>query len=143
MIEEIRKLLEKYRNKGILIDTNLLLMYLIGATINPDFIHRFKRTQKYVREDYDILNNLIRYFKRVITTPNIFTEVSNLTNSLEYKYKVLFTEIFAKNILLLDEHYLESKKAAGTSEFHKFGITDAVIFYVVSHKYLLLTDDLP
>ena len=40
-------LISAYRNKGVLLDANLLLLFCIG-TLNKDFISRFKRTNTFV-----------------------------------------------------------------------------------------------
>ncbi len=80
------EIIGSYRNKGILIDTNLLLLYFIGK-YNKSLIQYFKRTQKYVIEDYELSTSVIKFFTRIITTPNILTEVSNLSGNLENKLK--------------------------------------------------------
>jgi hypothetical protein len=139
-LENYDKLISRYKNKGILIDTNLLLVYLIGS-IKPELISKFKRTKSYIKEDYQTLHNLIDYFGLVVTTPNILTEVNNLPNSLDGKYTSRFYQIFSETIMVLEEHCMSSKKAAGTSEFGKFGITDTTLFYISKSNYLLLTDD--
>lgn len=51
---EMQALLAKYSTKGILIDTNIFLLYLIGS-VNRKRISRFKRTIQFVPEDYDLL----------------------------------------------------------------------------------------
>lgn len=48
------ELISRYAPRGILIDTNILLLYFVGTT-NPDRIARFKRTQTFVKEDYNVL----------------------------------------------------------------------------------------
>jgi hypothetical protein len=140
MIELVEKLIVKYRNKGILIDANLLLMLLVGS-VKPDMIPNFKRTRVYAKEDYDTLRKLIDFFNKVVTTPNILTEVSNLSNSLEGKYKSQFYEAFSDKISILEERHIESRKAASFKEFDRFGLTDSIIFHISRGNYLLLTDD--
>lgn len=58
---EVSKLLSKYYTKGILIDTNILLLYLIGR-VNRERIPKFKRTVQFTPEDYDILLELVSKF---------------------------------------------------------------------------------
>jgi len=140
MIELLEKLIVKYRNKGILIDTNLLLMLLVGS-VKPDMIPNFKRTRIYAKEDYYTLRKLIGCFNSVVTTPNVLTEVSNLSNSLEGKYKSQFYKIFSDTISILEERHIESRKAVSFNEFDRFGLTDSIIFHVSKGSYLLLTDD--
>lgn len=51
MIREIDSLWARYRQKGILVDTNILLLWFVGA-VNRDRISQFKRTQKFSPEDF-------------------------------------------------------------------------------------------
>ena len=53
-MSEVSNLLSKYYSKRILIDTNILLLYLVGR-VNRERITRFKRTAQFIPEDYDIL----------------------------------------------------------------------------------------
>jgi len=41
------------RSKGLLVDTNLLLLYIVGS-LNPEKIARHKRTDKFTIEDYKL-----------------------------------------------------------------------------------------
>jgi hypothetical protein len=55
-----------YRRKGILVDTNLLLLLIVGATPS---IKNFKRTNMYDSSDYELLVRLIDQFE---TSSRIF-----------------------------------------------------------------------
>jgi len=130
-----------YKNKGVLIDANILLLFCIG-TLNKDYIPKFKRTSMYVVEDFDILTTFLSLFTKVVTTPNVLTEVSNLANSLTGKYRDSFGVILSKAIEMCDEKYLESVNVANTYELYHFGISDAIMLRLAKSHYLLLTDDL-
>lgn len=127
-----------YRNKGILIDSNILLLFLVG-TYNPLRIQNFKRTQKYTVEDFDLLKSFVKFFTKVITTPNILTEVSNLCSDLPEQFKLEFV----KQIEVLKEHYVPSSEISKLEHFKKYGLTDSGIINLVKGKYLVLSDDLP
>jgi hypothetical protein len=77
MNDEIQRLVVRYARKGILIDTNILLLYFLGS-FDQDLIPSFKRTVQFTVEDYNTLLLLLQMFDRLVTTPNILTEVSNL-----------------------------------------------------------------
>ena len=133
--------LQKYCNQGILIDTNLLLLLFVGQ-LSENFIQKFKRTDKYTKSDYQILLNFIDKFDKVVTTPNIMTEVSNLGgNMYGDKLKVFFSK-FVDNLAIISEQYLESKTIANSENIDKFGLTDIGIVLVAKDNYLILTDDL-
>lgn len=65
----INELLNKYKNKGVLVDTNILLLWFVGS-LNPARISRFNRTEKFSPEDYDLLVRILYPFGKVITTAN-------------------------------------------------------------------------
>lgn len=53
---------------GLLIDTNLLLLLVVG-TIDPGYVRRHKRTQRFTTRDYDELVALADLFDVLVTTP--------------------------------------------------------------------------
>ncbi len=142
MKDYIKGLVEKYSIKGALVDTNLLLLLIVGLT-NEESITRFKRTNKYTIDDYRMLQVLLKSFKTLWTTPNILTEVSNLAGNIEDWGKDQLFQILSKFILSHDEKYQPSKSVAGTYEFVRFGLTDSILLQVVTEGLLLITDDFP
>jgi rRNA-processing protein FCF1 len=140
MTDDIENLFARYRGKGILIDTNILLLWLIGST-NKARIAKFNRTQGFVPEDYELLVDIFQTFQKVLTTPNILTEVSNLINQLGEPERSQCFSIFARDIIQLDEIYTDSHTIAATDKFTKFGLTDCGIASLAKGNYLVLTED--
>jgi rRNA-processing protein FCF1 len=140
MTEDIEELFTRYRSKGILIDTNILLLWLVGST-NKARITQFNRTQGFVPEDYELLVDIFQTFSKIFTTPNILTEVSNLINQLGEPERSKCFSIFARDIVQLDEIYTDSHTIAATDKFSKFGLTDCGIANLAQGKYLVLTED--
>ena len=91
-MDQIRDLLDRYRRKGILIDTNLLLLFVVGSC-NVKHIGTFKRTKKFIPADFEALRRMLGNFRRLVTTPNILTEVSNFLGQLPTGIQ---PEIFSK-----------------------------------------------
>ncbi len=135
-------LLQQYRQRGVLLDTNILLLYFVGA-LDPQLIPQFKRTKIFAVEDFATLQALLQHIETYITTPNILTEVSNLAGQLSGRWREDYFSIFAQGLTLLDEQYVRSTEIATTSVFRRFGITDAGIIHVAQGKYLTITDDFP
>lgn len=52
MKEYINNLFNKYRKKGVVVDTNILLLWFVGS-VNRSRISQFNRTEKFAPEDYD------------------------------------------------------------------------------------------
>lgn len=135
-------LFQKYKSRGIVVDANLLLVYFLGS-FNPQLITQYKRTQKYTVDDFIILYQIIKYFDRLLTTPNILTEVSNLSTALGEQIKEEYFKKFKTLVTTLDEKIIVSKKAVKNKHFEKYGLTDAVIVELCQKKYLVITDDFP
>jgi hypothetical protein len=137
---EIQALFAKYRNKGILIDTNIFLLYLVGS-VNRERISKFKRTMQFEAEDYNVLLQIVSNFTEIITTPNILTEVNSLANQLGEPERSKCCQLFAILITQVKEEYLNSNDVAQQFFFAKFGLTDSGITQLAKDKYLVLTDD--
>lgn len=134
--------IQRYRTTGVLVDTNILLLLFIGS-VDRRLIERFKRTMArgFEASDYELLTSFLKLFEdRVVTTPHILTEVSNLAGQLGSQ-KQRFFSYFAKGISQLIEHYKPSADLARAVSFAKFGLTDTAIIDLVKGQYLVLTDD--
>ncbi|MEH2244567.1 hypothetical protein [Nostoc sp.] len=81
MKDLIASLMRRYCQKGVLIDTNILLLFLVGS-VNQKRITKFNRTQQFIPEHYELLLAFIAKFQKLVTTPNILTEVNSLANQL-------------------------------------------------------------
>jgi len=140
-MDYFKELFSRYRSKGVLIDTNLLLVYFVGM-YDPQRIPKFKRTVAFAVEDFYTLLAFFEFFDRVVTTPNILTEVNSFSNQLPDDIKPAYYPEFAKHLAGLEEHYIESRKVSPLAHFKKFGLTDAGIIELVRERFLVLTDDL-
>jgi rRNA-processing protein FCF1 len=139
-MQHLEQLLARYKSKGVIIDTNLLLLYFVGM-YDPHRITKFKRTMIFAVEDFYTLLGFFKYFSKVVTTPNILTEVNSLANQLADSLKVTFYPMFASQLANLEEHYIESRTLSSTPQFLKLGLTDSGILNLAQGQYLVLTDD--
>jgi rRNA-processing protein FCF1 len=129
-----------YSGKGLLIDSNLLLLFFVGLH-DRTRIEKFKRTAQFTIEDFELLITFIEQFKEVVTTPNILTEVSNLLGQLPDKLRYSFYQRSANGLKDLHEQYTPSRELGDEKAFPKFGLTDTAVLRAASGKYLVLTDD--
>jgi hypothetical protein len=135
MNDYLGQLIQHYSQHGIIVDTNVLLLYFVGNS-------RHKRTSQYLPRDYDLLLKLLKRFQnRIVTTPNILTEVSNLLGNCTTSDQKKLWSVFASKVSVLGEKYLDSQRISQTPMFSKFGLTDSAIIELVKDKYLILTDD--
>ena len=134
------QLIEKHHATGVVVDTNLLLVYFIGLC-NRALIEGFKRTQKYTLADFDLLARLLARFVRIVTTPTILTEVNSLANQLRQDQKPSFYALFKRQITILDERHQPSRRICEHVYFPKCGLSDAAILTIAEEGLLVLTDD--
>lgn len=135
-------LIDKHAGSGIVLDTGLLLLLIIGNA-RRELVGTFKRLNSFVPEDYDALTTIVNRFQTIATTPNILTEVSNLADRLRDKYKEVYLNAFIAEISLLDEKYVPTKDVLASDAFSIFGLSDAVIAEIANRDLLVMTTDSP
>ena len=140
MNEYLERLIAKYRTRGVLIDTNLLILYFVGE-FSPERISTLRRTKKFVFADYCLLKAFSDRFAVKVTTPNILTEISNLSGDIPNGLREEFFRSLRAGFEGFNEQYLASSSAATSAIFPRFGLTDSVIAEIASQRYLVLTDD--
>lgn len=139
------QLFSHHSGKSILLDSNLLLVF-IGGTLGAAAFARFKRISAYTIRDYELLVRFLRSFTILITTPHVLTEVSNLANSLPDWWKPDWFENLASLIASekrspgLRERWIPATELSQMPEFAAFGITDSALTRLASEA-LVLTDD--
>jgi len=128
--------------EGVVIDTNLLLLLLVGI-YDKNLINDFKRTQKYDIDDFERLILIVSYCEnRIYTTPNILTEITNLSDGINKDNKFFaFIHKFLEQFMEVanSSHSIISNNL---KIFLKLGLADASIADISSEKILVLTDDL-
>ncbi|MGB8701424.1 MAG: hypothetical protein WCD18_18575 [Thermosynechococcaceae cyanobacterium] len=144
-MKEIEQLIIKNRNRGVIVDANLLLVYIIGD-INPNRLSKFTRTSQFDAQSHELLVELIGNFNPIITTPNILTEVCNLLGNLQEPERsqcLSLVKYLTENKAIFLEFYIESKIAANEICFTRLELTDSVISHLAKKdNYLVLTIDL-
>ena len=130
----------RYRQKGLLVDSNLLLVLFIGM-FDRQLVGRFERTREFLPEDFDLLGRFVASFRQRFTTPNILTELSNLSGKLPEHIRGDYFRSLTNQIDTLAESYTSSRSLAHSPSFPRFGLTDSSIIEGPRNKYLVLTDD--
>jgi hypothetical protein len=134
--------IQLYRRRELLIDTNLLLLYFVGAS-RPDRIRSFNRTSRYSVDDFALLEQVISQFKRMTTTPHVLTEVSNLMGQCEEPWRSDLRGWLSAAIAGWNETSTASRSLAKAGHFPRFGLTDTAIADLAPGSCLILTDDRP
>jgi predicted nucleic acid-binding protein len=126
---------------GLLVDTNLLVLYVVGA-VNRNRIETFKRTCQYTKTDHELLLRVLGRFKQLHTVAHVLAEVSNLTD-LPGPERLRARLVLKETISLLSETELPSARAAEDRLYERLGLVDAAIGAVArKHDCAVLTDDL-
>jgi len=137
----VELLVERFKAKGVLVDSNLALLYLVGSfDLHLIGDGKFNKLSKYVPEDYELLVRLKSVFKKAVTTPHVLTEISNLANDLPERTKAECLKKFYETFVGIEELAIPSLEAALRPEFHFLGLTDSALA-IVANQYLIVTDD--
>jgi hypothetical protein len=126
--------------RDVIIDTNIFILFLAGQ-INENKIKNYTRNSLYTKEDYYFLLNILSNYDRIITSPNILTEVDNILNRItgedKYKYLILVKTIYKQTI----EKYIKTETISQNWYFDTLGITDSVILMMAKESELLISGD--
>lgn len=98
-------------------------------------LSRFHHTKQYV-QDFPLIEKLVEYFARIYTTPNVLTEISNLSKDLG----VNFFDVLQRVVQVLDEQYCASSDAVSNGEFRRLGLTDSGLLNVAKNHLVVTTD---
>ena len=111
----------------ILIDTNLLILLVVGLT-NPDYIQSHRRTRDdYTTADFDLVFSLYERSDDIVFLPHVLTEVSNLTARPE---RTDIRRTLRRLVEVSTELQVESHVVVSHSVFERLGLADAAIFHV-------------
>jgi len=124
--------LRNARSKGILIDTNLLVLLVVGY-VDRKRIPSFKRTSHYTPEDWDALTGVLEHVPRRYSIAHILAEASTLTDmkgqELEEARAMLHDAISH-----MDELPFASLEACQSAYYRRLGLTDAAIVLVAKRQ---------
>ena len=128
------------RSKGVLIDTNILLLFIVGS-YKRELVGKHKRTIPFLPRDYDLLLRIIGEFGTVQTTHAIVCEVSNLASQIADPDRTGILATLRRIIGTVQEHTISSIDASRCEPFLKIGITDSGILELAKTDIPVLTDD--
>lgn len=129
--------------RSILVDSGPLLLLLIGS-VDPKLIPRHKRLDAYSENHFDELRSFVEGFGRVLVTPNILTEVSNLAPSFKLGDDELKSRVLSRLARLIEEVLevvVPSREAVAQAEFVRLGLTDSGVLSASEENVTVLTAD--
>lgn len=141
-LDQFNDLVSRYRSRGVLLDANLLVLYVIGSH-DRCLISTVTATRQFDGHDFEFVANLVAYMGRLVTTPHILTEVNGLSNTgvprrHRWDYLSTFRERIAEMVAVLSE----SKDVASHEICLRLGLTDAAIAALAVDGSLGVSTDL-
>ena len=127
--------------RQILIDTNLLVLFIVGIT-DPKLIELHKKTKNFEIEDFEMLNNFMGAYQKVLVTPHILTETSNLISYIQDPYKTSLMRTLKNFTLRVEEKIEASSNVAEHQTFLRLGLADAGILSQLDQSVDMVTADL-
>jgi hypothetical protein len=125
----------------ILLDTNLLVLLIVGSTSERS-ISTHKRTRAYVIASFRLLSAIVDSPSKLISTPHILAETSNLIRQCAEPLRSGLSTTFAASIAVLSENHVAARQVVSSRHFQRLGLTDATVLEFGSADVALLTDDL-
>lgn len=135
-------LIAAYRARGVLLDANLLVLYVAGSH-DRRLVLRLKTTRGFSEADLELVAALVAEFDRLVTTPHVLTEVNGLLNVGglgRLRHEVLGT--FAERIDETAEVYHPAGAIAADPAFRRLGLTDAAALALAADGPLVISADL-
>mgnify|MGYP002349650286 CR=1 FL=1 len=138
------RLLQKMQKKGVLLDTNLFILLIVGM-VDPKHISTHKKLKSaYTADDYKILLTTLSTCRKIVVTPHVLAETSNLV------VHGMHGELETKAYLTLQalsqaDNFVETHDAISTivlnAGYTQYGVSDIGLLEALKNELVLLTDD--
>jgi hypothetical protein len=127
---------------GVLLDTNLLLLYLADKT-SDQISDTWKQTEAFTAAHIMLLRELTTAARHLVTTPHILTEASDLADhGVPGRWRDGLRANLRAFMLETRERYVESRRIAGDDAILHLGLADlAQTFFSWRSRPLVLTVD--
>lgn len=129
------------RTSTVLLDTNLLLLLVVGHTSRA-YIARHKKLTEFSEQDYDTLVHLLSSASQLLLTPHTLTETSNLAAYIQEPAKGQILATLQRLVMGTPEQHVPGATAVQRREFLRLGLTDASLIEAAREDTVVLTADL-
>ncbi|MEM7787318.1 MAG: hypothetical protein AAF594_06270 [Bacteroidota bacterium] len=141
-LDRFNETVARYRNRGVLLDANLLVLYVVGSH-DARLIQATKATRSFERRDFEFIARLVAYAGRLVTTPHLLTEVNGLSNTgVPRRLRRDYLTTFRKQIGSMVEVHTEAAAIAEDEVFLRLGLTDAAVLSLGGDPPLVVSTDL-
>ena len=126
---------------SVLIDTNLLLLLIVGL-YNKDLISVHKRTREFTPKDFDLLVKCINGYKILWVTSHCLAEVSNLIRQTNEKQAKELMTCFSGFIAKAKESHILKENIFKSSTLTRVGVADTGLIIKSKRVSCVFTVDL-
>jgi hypothetical protein len=124
---------------AVALDTNLLLLFIVGEATGRV---AGKRLKAYTDDDLEVLRSCLRGVERLVATPNVWTEVSNIWDfGIEGEFRREIQQFLTDLIRNSLEIAVPSKDVIDDPDFERLGLTDCIWLSVLDRGTTLVTGD--
>ncbi|MDR3524204.1 MAG: hypothetical protein P4L66_08860 [Acetobacteraceae bacterium] len=120
-----------------------MILFIVGG-VEPSWVSGHKRLALFSASDYHLLASIVKKADRLVVTPHILTETSNLLgkpgNPFNQDYFLKFAELVT-NAELVDEHHVPGSEIVQSNEFSYLGLTDAGLMNLEPQGLTVLSCD--
>jgi hypothetical protein len=146
MLNELFRLLNSFEPRGILLDTNLLVVYIVGLT-DLGKVGVVRRTEAYEPKDARFLLQLLPRYATRFTTPGILAEATNLLrpffDKLAIERRTTVQSSLREELRLTEEVFIPAKELAQDDALLRYGFTDLAVAALAGRQMIVLTADAP
>ena len=125
--------------KRIFLDTNLLVLWIAGNLDSSRIGNR--RLKEFESDHLTILNDIVKQYKKHVSTPNILTEASNLIGSGRQELCKNGANALGIYIEFLDEIYVPSKEILSQPFYQSLGLADSSLIELAKNGDYVITAD--
>ncbi len=124
--------------KKLLLDTNVLVLYLAGHFLTDPFV--WKRLSDFDVDDLKRVKSAAKS-ATMVTLPNILTEASNLLGSGKQQGFKGAAKVLAWFAGSAEEVFVKSSEVVDNTAYSSLGLTDTAIYALADQNIQVLTID--
>lgn len=137
---KVPTLITRHRQTGISLDTNLLLLWMVGKC-DPALIPRHKRTLAFSAADFELLAEWLAGDWNWTSTPNVLTETVNLLMQVNHEMQSTLLALFQQRLLTCRESYYRSSELSSDPRFPILKLTDTSLLRAAQRGRLVISVD--
>jgi hypothetical protein len=129
----------KRRPYKAILDTNLLMLWLVART-DATLLRQFKRVRQFTHQDFERLQDVLRSYRKFVTTPHILAETSNFIDQApSWRRDALIRQL--KDFINDGTEIFEpARRLIERGEFNALGLTDTGMAQLSAEALVITVD---